>query len=89
MTAAFSFGERNPHKCMNLVCGQCQKEFLVDELPRRGSVCFGCHIKSIRLGFRQGREEFHGPTIRERQEQIVKDAKINGYNPEPVGTRWV
>jgi hypothetical protein len=74
---------------MNLVCEQCQKEFLVDELPRRGSVCFGCHIKSIRLGFRQGREEFHGPTIRERQEQIVKDAKINGYNPEPVGTRWV
>ena len=74
---------------MNLVCNQCKKDFEVEELPRRGSVCFGCHIKTIRLGFTYGQEDFHGPTIRERQQQIVQDAKINGYNPEPVGTRWV
>jgi len=74
---------------MNLVCKSCSKDFIVDELPRRGEVCFGCHIKSVRLGFTQGRDEFHGPTIKERADQAIKDAKINGYNPEPVGTRWV
>jgi len=74
---------------MNLVCQQCSKQFEVEEMPLRGPVCFKCHIKTIRLGFTQGRDEFHGPTIRERQQQIVNDAKINGYNAEPVGTRWV
>lgn len=74
---------------MILDCIQCKKRFEVDETPNRGSVCFGCHIKSVRLGFTQGKEEFHGPTIRERQEKTVLDAKINGYNAEPVGTRWV
>lgn len=72
-----------------IVCEPCGKQFVSDEIPRRGAVCFGCHVKTIRIGFTQGREEFHGPTIRERQEKIVSDAKINGYNPEPVGTRWV
>jgi hypothetical protein len=74
---------------MNLVCKQCDKAFEVDEMPRRGAICFGCHVKSVRLGFTYGQQDFHGPTIRERQEQTVRDAKINGYNPEPVGTRWV
>ena len=74
---------------MILDCNQCKKSFQVEEMPRRGSVCFGCHVKTIRLGFTYGRDDFHGPTIRERQEQTVRDAKINGYNPEPVGTRWV
>lgn len=74
---------------MNLVCNECSKDFEVEEMPHRGAVCFRCHIRTIRLGFTQGREEFHGPTIRERQQKIVSDAKINGYNAEPVGTRWV
>lgn len=72
-----------------IVCETCQKQFESDEMPRRGAVCFGCHVKTIRLGFTQGRDEFHGPTIKERQDKIISDAKINGYNPEPVGTRWV
>lgn len=74
---------------MNLACQECSKQFQVEEMPTRGPVCFRCHIKTIRLGFTQGKEEFHGPTIRERQQKIVEDAKINGYNAEPVGTRWV
>lgn len=36
-----------------------------------------------------GREEFHGPTIRERQERQISEAKSVGLDPEPVGTRWV
>lgn len=74
---------------MIIACNECQNQFEAEELPRRGKVCFKCHVRSIRLGFRQGRDEFHGPTIKERQEQAIKEAKINGYNPEPVGTRWV
>lgn len=62
---------------------------MADELPRRGPRCFGCHVRTVNLGFTYGKEDFHGPTIRERQEKTVSDAKINGYNPEPVGTRWV
>lgn len=58
-------------------------------MPRRGAVCFGCHLKTVRLSFAHGREAFHGPTIKERQDKAVSDARINGYNPEPVGTRWV
>lgn len=73
---------------MSFVCQTCGKN--ADETPqRRGLVCFGCHIKSIRLGFTYGKENFHGDTIGERQRKTVEDAKINGYNAEPVGTRWV
>jgi len=69
-------------------CLECLTEFDADELPKRGSVCFKCHVKSIRLGFTHGQEDFHGPTIKERQHKIVEDAKINGYNAEPV-TNWM
>ena len=58
-------------------------------IPRRGKVCFGCHIKGIRLGFKHGQEEFHGPTIKERQDKTIADARANGLNPEPVGTKWI
>ena len=71
------------------VCDQCASRFEAEELPHRGAVCFKCHVKTIRLGFTYGREDFHGPTVRERQQQTVEQAKINGYNAEPVGSRWV
>jgi hypothetical protein len=41
------------------------------------------------LGFTYGKEDFHGPTIKERQQKQVADAKINGINAEPVGSRWI
>ena len=69
-------------------CEECWKVEVVDMIPRRGKICFGCHIKGIRLGFKHGQEDFHGPTIRERQRQTVEQAKINGYNAEPV-TNWM
>ena len=70
-------------------CMLCNSTFEADELPRRGHICFKCHVKSIRMGFTYGKEEFHGPTVRERQQQQVKQAKDAGINAEPVGTRWV
>ena len=73
----------------DFICRECDKPFQSEELPRRGEVCFRCHVRTIRLGFTYGQEDFHGPTIRERQEKTVADAKVNGYNAEPVGNRWV
>lgn len=74
----------------NIACESCGKSFEFDEdLPRRGPVCFGCHIKTIRLGFTHGKEDFHGPTIKERQDQQVAQATAAGIEARPVGTRWV
>jgi hypothetical protein len=74
----------------NIACESCGKSFEFDEeLPRRGPVCFGCHLKSIRLGFTYGKQDFHGPTIKERQETQVAQAKAAGVEARPVGTRWV
>lgn len=69
---------------LRLFCGECGKEFVVDTIPTRGSVCFGCHVKGIRLGFRHGKEDFHGPTIKERQEKTLSDARKAGINAVPA-----
>lgn len=69
-------------------CLNCLSAFEADELPKRGSICFKCHVKTIRLGFTHGQEDFHGPTIGERQRQTVADAAAKGINAEPV-TNWM
>lgn len=71
------------------VCEVCDSRWVEDSLPRRGSICFKCHVKNIRIGFTHGKEDFHGPTVRERQQQQVKEAAAAGVNAEPVGTRWI
>ena len=70
-------------------CIHCGTSTEVDVLPRRGEVCFRCHLKNIRIGFAHGQENFHGDTIGEKQRKAVADARAAGLNPEPVGTRWV
>lgn len=70
-------------------CVHCGKVEFSDSLPRRGAVCFGCHLKTIRIGFTHGKKDFHGPTIRQRQEEQVRVAAANGIKAEPVGSRWV
>ncbi len=62
---------------MNCDCGN----VLTTENDLKRGYCFGCHVKSIRLGFKHGKENFHGPTIREQQRfyedsQKFKDGKI-------------
>lgn len=44
----------------------CGNEITTDNDAKRG-ICFKCHLGNVRLGFARGKEEFHGPTIRERQ----------------------
>jgi hypothetical protein len=73
----------------NFRCLECLTEFEADELPRRGSYCFKCHIRSINLGFTYGQEDFHGPTVRERAKEQERLAAEAGIKAEPVGKRWV
>lgn len=74
---------------MIITCDNCSDEFTSEEIPRRGSICFKCHLKGIRIGFTHGKAEFSGPTIGERQRQTVADAAAKGITAEPIGSRWV
>jgi hypothetical protein len=71
------------------VCDKCDSRFVGDMLPRRGSICFKCHLKTVNIGFTYGKENFHGDTIKERQQKIVADAAAKGITAEPVGKSWV
>jgi hypothetical protein len=70
-------------------CTECTKLFSFDVIPRRGAVCFACHLKGIRLGFAHGKEDFHGPTIKQRQDEQMRQATQAGIKAEPVGNRWI
>jgi hypothetical protein len=64
---------------MNMKC-DCGRDLQTENDIKRG-FCFGCHVKSVRLGFTYGKDNFHGPTIREQQRyyedsQAFKDGKI-------------
>jgi len=72
----------------NFTCEECSRQFYDEQLPHRGAICFGCHIKSVRLGFTYGKDNLHGDTIAEKQRKIVADAAINGVQAEPV-TNWM
>lgn len=71
------------------LCDNCGSNFEADTLPPRGAVCFRCHIRTVRIGFSHGKEDFHGPTIKERRDLQVAQAKSAGIDAQPVGTRWV
>lgn len=66
------------------VCEKCESRWVEDSLPRRGSICFRCHLRTINLGFTYGKENFHGPTIKERQNKIVSDAAAKGITAVPA-----
>ena len=38
---------------------------------------------------RRPSEVFRRGTIKEQQQEIIRHARSNGYDPQPVGTRWV
>jgi hypothetical protein len=50
-------------------CSSCNKTIESDNDIKRG-ICFSCHVKGIRFGFRAtgyGRANWNGPTVREVQ----------------------
>lgn len=74
----------------SVICTECGTKFAVDVMPRRGAVCFKCHIQSVRLGFSETKEVFHGPTHAERRAEIERDAAINGHQIERLPAKtWV
>jgi len=73
----------------SFICNLCASAFVGDQLPPRGSVCFKCHLKGIRIGFTHGKESFSGPTIGELQRKTVSDAAAKGIKAEPIGSRWI
>lgn len=71
-------------------CTECGAQFTFDVMPRRGAVCFKCHVRSIRLGFTETKEVFHGPTHAERRAEIEHDAAVNGITIERLPAKaWV
>ncbi len=73
-----------PHECAPKAdaprspwCGYCLKK-----LPGYGELTLSMH-------FTYGKSEFHGPTLKERQERQITEAKTAGLDPTPVGKRWV
>ena len=55
------------------------------------TVCFKCRVSGIRLGFRAGKETFHGDnlyggTIRSDVEHTLSEARSNGHDPVPVSS---
>ena len=62
-------------------CTRCSRVFTFDVMPRRGAICFACHATGVNLGFTQGKDDFHGPTIREKQRN--QEAIMNG-----AGIAW-
>lgn len=73
----------------SLICEQCDRTFTFDVIPRRGAICFKCHVKGVSFGFQQGQQTFHDKTIKEQEREIIDSAKREGRDIEYVGNRWV
>jgi hypothetical protein len=73
----------------SLNCTECGRTFTFDVIPKRGAVCFKCHVGSIRFGFQQGQQMFHDKTIKEQEREIIDSAKREGRNIEYIGNKWV
>ena len=69
-------------------CLECNKQFQNEGIPRRGAICFRCHVKGISFGFQQGQQMFHDKTIKEQEREIIDSAKRDGREIEYVGSRW-
>lgn len=72
-----------------LICETCGVTEEYDGQKPRRTECMKHHLQGLRFGFTHGKADFHGPTVRERQQRQVADAKEAGREIAPVGTRWV
>lgn len=61
--------------------------------PTSQEGCYACKLNGINLQFTMGKEDFHGPTIKERQDAHIADladgGKVMGRDYEPAGARWI
>jgi len=67
-------------------CSTCSKPIEAESDIKR-ELCFKCHVKNVRLGFTYGQEEFHGPTVRERQREVEDSPRFKAGEIEKVPAR--
>jgi hypothetical protein len=67
-------------------CSSCSKPIESENDIKRG-LCFKCHVKNVRLGFTHGKEDFHGPTIRQRQREMEDSPRFKAGEIEKVPAR--
>ncbi len=70
-------------------CDECGQTWPLDRfnLAARGQVCYRCHLKSVDTSYfkyPQGRQEFKGATIKERQDRAISQARAAGLDPVPA-----
>lgn len=93
-----------PYVCPNPECpyslekGEDRYEYVFEmgTAPKEWHFCEECGsgpLKRVydtaKLQFSYGRDQFHGPTLKERQEKQLAECARDGVKAEPVGTRWV
>ncbi len=68
-------------------CKECGRTLPEDRFNMsHGPVCFGCRVRTVRLGFSHGRDNFHESTFGERTRQAYADAAATGTKIIPKTT---
>lgn len=67
-------------------CSSCSKEIHEENDLKRG-LCFGCHVKGVRLGFTHGLTNWRGPTEREIQRSYENSDAFKQGKIEKVPVR--
>jgi hypothetical protein len=67
-------------------CSSCNRQ-IDSENDRRRGICFACHVKTIRLGFRHGKDNWNGPTEREIQRSYEESDAFKQGKIEKVPAR--
>jgi hypothetical protein len=67
-------------------CSTCERLIESENDIKRG-YCFKCHVKTVRLGFTHGQENFHGPTIREQQREMEESPRFKAGEIEKIPAR--
>jgi len=66
--------------CEDLAHSQTHKSYDPD--------CFACKVQTVGLQFTYGKQDFHGPTIGERQVKQYEECKADGVDIAPVQKTW-
>lgn len=73
-------------------CAGCDEQLPISKFNEDSASpdhCFRCRVSTIRLGFAQGKDHFHGTslvggTVASDNRHTISQARSNGYDPVPV-----
>lgn len=66
-------------------CPSCLRAWPEDRFNGRDPECFKCRASSISVTFAGGKQVFHDQTDKQGQERTIREGKMNGLDPVPVG----